>query len=73
MEKKGYRETLEWLENKYPGKATISVKEAAQAMDANLNTVYGAVKRRYNPLPSQKLARRKIVIPIPAFAKWLCC
>ena len=73
MEKKGYTETLEWLQKLYPDRATISVKEAAKAMDASDRTVYDAVKRRYNPLPSQKLTRKKIVIPLPAFAKWLCC
>lgn len=73
MEKKGYTETLAWLEKMYPNRATISVKEAAKAMDASDRTVYDAVKRRYNPLPSQKLTRKKIVIPLPAFAKWLCC
>ena len=30
-----------------------------------------AVKRKYNPLPSKKLAG-KIVIPMPALASWLC-
>lgn len=73
MEKRGYAETLAWLEKMYPDRATISVKEAAKAMDASDRTVYDAVKRRYNPLPSQKLTRKKIVIPLPAFAKWLCC
>ncbi|MBR2908058.1 MAG: hypothetical protein IKC26_10010 [Clostridia bacterium] len=35
MEKKGYTETLEWLQKLYPDRATISVKEAAKAMDAS--------------------------------------
>ena len=73
MEKAGYRETLEMLQAMYPGRTTISVKEAAKAMNASDRTVYDAVKRRYNPLPCQKLTRKKIVIPLPAFAKWLCC
>ena len=73
MEKQGYRETLEMLERLYPNRTTISVKEAAKAMNASDRSVYDAVKRRYNPIPSQKLTRKKIVIPLAAFAKWLCC
>ena len=72
MEKAGYRDTLDMLREMYPGKTAISVKEAAAAMGANACTVYEAIKRKYNQLPSKKLAG-KIVIPIPAFARWLCC
>ena len=71
MEKVGYRDTLDMLRAMYPGKAAITIKEAATAMGANVGTVYAAVKRRYNPLPSQKLSK-KIVIPLPALARWLC-
>lgn len=71
MEKTGYRDALEMLRDMFPGKATLTVKEAATAMGANICTVYEAVKRKYNPLPSRKLGG-KIVIPIPAFASWLC-
>ena len=46
MEKKGYTETLEWLQKLYPDRATISVKEAAKAMDASDRTVYDAVERQ---------------------------
>jgi hypothetical protein len=71
MEKQGYLETLNVLREMFPGKLTLTVKEAADVMGANTCTVYEAVKRKYNPLPSKKLSG-KIVIPIPAFASWLC-
>ena len=70
MEKPGYREALLMLRDLFPGKAVISVKEAATVLNANVCTVYEAVKRKYNPLPSKKLSG-KTVIPIPALASWL--
>ena len=72
MEKEGYRATLEMLRDMYPGKAAITVDQAAAAIGANRKTVYEAVKRRYNPMPSQKVTKKKIVIPIPSLARWLC-
>lgn len=71
MEKEGYRDTLDMLQKLHPGKTAISVKEAAASMGAHTCTVYEAIKRRYNPLPSKRLSNR-IVIPLPAFARWLC-
>jgi hypothetical protein len=71
MEKKGYRDTLDILRDMFPGKLAISVKEAATVLGANTCTVYDAIKRKYNPLPSKK-ASGKILIPLPAFASWLC-
>ena len=70
MEKPGYREALLMLRDLFPGKAVISVKEAATVLNANVCNVYEAVKRKYNPLPSKKLSG-KTVIPIPALASWL--
>lgn len=71
MEKQGYRDTLVMLQDMFPGKAAITVKDAAAVLGSNIGTVYEAIKRRRSPLPSKKLAG-KIVIPIPAFASWLC-
>ena len=71
MEKNGYRDTLLMLLDMFPGKAALTVKEVATILNANVGTVYQAVKRKYNPLPSKKLSG-KIVIPIPALASWLC-
>lgn len=72
MEKEGYRATLAMLQDLYPGRTAISVDEAAVAIGADRKTIYAAVKRRFNPIPSQKLTPRRIVIPIPALARWLC-
>ena len=71
MEKKGYRDALEMLKEMFPGVVSITVKEAAQVLGTSTCTVYEAVKRKYNAIPSKKVAG-KIVIPIPAFASWLC-
>lgn len=70
MEKKGYRAQLEMLLEMFPGRMTITVKEAAEVMDSNIGTVYNAMKLVKNPLPHKKLCG-KIVIPIAAFANWL--
>jgi hypothetical protein len=70
LEKEGYRENLEFLSSMFPGRATLTVKEAAGIMSCTINTVYAAVKRRRFPLPSQKLGG-KTVIPIPSFARWM--
>ena len=71
MEKEGYRETLAFLSGMFPGKAFITVNEAAELIGAHITTVYDAIKRKRNPLPSKKLCG-KIVIPIPALARWMC-
>lgn len=71
MEKSGYREMLELLTTTFPGKITITPKEAAAIMDANIKTVYSAINRVKDPLPAKSLAG-KIIIPITAFAQWLC-
>ncbi len=70
MEKEGYRENLEVLLARYPNRMTLTVKEAAAEMGAHINTVYFCIRRVRNPLPHQELCG-KIVIPIPAFARWL--
>ena len=71
MEKQGFRENYEMLCERFPEKITITVQEAARAMDCNINTVYNAIKRRKDPLPAKKLCG-KTVIPIAGFARWLC-
>lgn len=70
MEKQGYREALELLVERYPNRATLTVKETAETMGIPLNTVYDSINRVRNPLPSKRLGR-KIVIPIPALARWM--
>ena len=70
MEKDGYRENLELLKEMFPGKGALSVKEVAAFLGAGENTVYSAINRRHNPLPSQHLNGKKL-IPMVPFAKWL--
>lgn len=70
MEKEGYRENLELLRETFPGRGAITVKEAAEFLGAALSTVYSAMERRRNPLPSQHLDGKKL-IPIVPFARWL--
>jgi hypothetical protein len=72
MEKKDYRVNLEMLNEMFPGKAAITPKEVATVLSANVDTVYAAIKKKYDPLPSNKLTKKKIVIPIPGLARWLC-
>jgi hypothetical protein len=71
MEKQGYREALAHLLEMFPDRATISVKEAALVLNSNINTVYNAINKKRDPLPSKKLCG-KTVIPITAFARWMC-
>ena len=71
MEKEGYRETLAFITGMYPDRLTLTVKEVAAVMGATIGTVYEAAKRVRNPLPTKKL-NGKIVIPIPALARWMC-
>jgi excisionase family DNA binding protein len=72
MERAGYRETLGFLMELYPGKAGISVKEAASALGVHETTIYDSMKtQRIEPLPHKKVGG-KVVIPIPALARWMC-
>lgn len=71
MEKQGYRETLEMLMALFPGKATISPREAAQVLCVDIRTIRSALNRVNNPIPSKKMSGKKILIPIAQFAKWL--
>lgn len=70
MEKQGYRELIEQFQQLFPGKATITVKQAAGCMGASERTVRDAIKRKENPLPSCRLGG-KVLIPIASFARWL--
>lgn len=72
MEKQGYRENIALIAEAFPGQIAISVDEAAKVMGVNRNTVYEAVKRKVNPIPSQKVNRKRIVIPVAGLARWLC-
>jgi hypothetical protein len=38
----------------------------------DVKTIYGAVARKYNPLPHMKVGQKRILIPIPGLARWMC-
>ena len=56
----------------FPGKVAISINEASDVLGINRNTLYDATKRLRNPLPSQRVNRKRIVIPLAGLARWLC-
>lgn len=71
MEKKGYREALELLVDKFPDRTAISVKEAAATLGRSESSVRDAMKVRNNPLPYKKLGG-SVIIPITQLARWMC-
>lgn len=71
MEFKGYREALEFLENLFPGRVFIGISEFAEISGLNYKTVYDAIEDSKNPLPSKILGKKRIIIPIPALARWM--
>jgi excisionase family DNA binding protein len=71
MEKQGYRETLAFLTDKFPDKAAISIKEAANTLDMSESTIRDAIKTGKDHFPAKKVGGR-VVIPIPQLARWMC-
>ncbi|MBO5375002.1 MAG: hypothetical protein J6A54_06115 [Clostridia bacterium] len=71
MERSGYRETLAFISEMFPGRLTLKVKEVAQVMSVCENTVRQAISRNDDPLPSQKLVSGTIIVPVPQLARWL--
>mgnify|MGYP002513058336 CR=1 FL=1 len=72
LEKAGYRENYELLRELFPGRATVTTVEAAEAMGADVRTIRAAIELVRDPLPSCKIGEKKVVIPIPALARWMC-
>lgn len=72
MELEGYRENYGMLRELFPDQAAITVEECAKAMGTSTDAVYTAIHRAKNPLPSCRMGNRKIVIPIPRLARWMC-
>lgn len=70
MEKVGYREQLELLTNMFPGKAAITVSETAVILGTRPGTVYQAIRRVKDPLPSRKILG-KVLVPLTGLARWL--
>ena len=71
MEKQGYRENIALLTEIFPGRAAISVKEAADVTGTSKDAVYDMIKRVHNPLPHQKMGAR-VLIPVAGLARWMC-
>ena len=72
MEAKGYRENLEMIREHFPNRITISPDECAKVMGVDRKTVYAAIRKKKNPLPSTRLGARCIQIPVARLAQWLC-
>ena len=68
----GYYEQLEFIKDLYPGVVSLSVKQCADLMGLDVRTVYAMTRRVKDPLPTKKVGTKKIVIPIPSLARWLC-
>lgn len=71
MERKGYREELGFLMELHPGKAALTVKEAANVLGTSTDAVYDAIKRKKDPVPHKSVGKNRIVIPIAGLARWL--
>ena len=71
MELAGYRESLSLLNELFPGRAAIDVKECADVLGVNVKTVYSTINRVHNPIPAVKLGG-KTTIPIARLARWMC-
>ena len=72
MELPGYRENIERLDNLFPDRVTISVKECAGVLGVNIKTVYGLISRTHkNPIPTNLIGSRHRVIPIVGLVRWM--
>lgn len=71
MEKLGYRENYENLNELFPGRASISTSEAASVLGCCNKTVLSAIKRTRNPIPAVKVSSKKYLISITDLARWL--
>ena len=73
MEKKGYREELEFLKELFPKnqKGCLNVKEAASYFDVSEQAIYDALNRKENPLPGKKMGG-SWSISMRALAQWMC-
>lgn len=68
----GYYEQLELIKEKFPDKVTLTVQECADLMGIDRKTAYSMTKRVKDPLPAKKIGTKKILVPIPSLARWLC-
>lgn len=70
----GYYEMLELIEKKYPDRAFLKPKEAAEIMGCNIKTVMVAINKRYNPLPARNVSsgikNKSYIIPVTELCRW---
>lgn len=71
MDREKHKETLEILRETFPGKLSISVKEAAMVMGVDPDTIYEAIRNKTKTFPYQKVSAKKIIIPLVGLSKWL--
>jgi len=70
----GYYEMLELIEKKYPDRAFLKPKEAAEIMGCNIKTVMVAINRRHNSICARNIGsglhNKSYIIPIPELIRW---
>lgn len=72
MELVGYRENLELLRELFPDRATIDFAECSECLGCDIRTVRAAAQRSHNPLPTVKVGKKRVLVPIPRLARWMC-
>lgn len=70
-DKEKWKETLEILRETFPGRLSISVREAARVLGVDSDTIYEAIRNKTKTLPYQRISEKKIIIPMVGLAKWL--
>lgn len=70
-DKEKWKETLEILRETFPGRLSLSVKEAATVLGVNSGTIYETIRNKTKTFPYQKVTEKKIIIPMVGLAKWL--
>ena len=71
MEKQGYRDTLEYIESRFPDKNGLTVHDAAEFFGISESAVYDAIRRKKNPMPAVKVGGQWF-LPFPLLARWMC-
>lgn len=69
-EKEGYRDQLAELNEKYPGKATLTVKEAANELGISMYTLYDNLKSSRPAFTTAKFGG-KILISKTVLARYM--
>jgi hypothetical protein len=68
------KELRELIQGRFPERAFLSPKEAAELMGVNIKTVVAAIERKYNPLPARNvsngLKNKKYIIPVTELCRW---